>query len=60
MALACPPILDLQDCSNHAKPLTSVVFQSSLKHMPTIPQMFSGRRFKAVDERPDKELSTVI
>ena len=51
MALACPLILDLQDCSNH---------QSSVKHMHTIPQMFSGRRFKVVDERPNKEVNTVI
>lgn len=59
MALACPPVLDVQDCSNHAKPSTGVIFQNSVKHMRTIPQIFSGQRFKVVDERPKKEVSTV-
>lgn len=58
--LACPPILDVQDCSNHADPLTDVVFQRSVKNMRTIPLMFPGRRFRVVDERPNKEVSTVI
>lgn len=60
MALACPSILDVQDCSNHAKSLTGVVFQNGVIHMRTIHQMFPGRRFGVVDQRPNKEVSTEI
>ena len=59
MALGCPPTLDVQDCSNHAKPSTGVITPEQRKTYAHHPSNFPEQRFKVVDERPKKEGSTV-